>query len=422
MAPLTPSQEEYQIVVDASQITLNADCYPGIVRALETFFQLFEKGVDGTGIVIPRIIRDRPVYSYRGVMLDSSRHFLSTATIKQAIDGCMMNKLNILHWHITDDDSFPLELEGVDLNRSTFNNQFYSREQVKEIVRYGLARGVRVVPELDTPSHSGSWQQAFNDSQSFMRCEGIFGQMDPTLDSTYSAMQTVFAQVLALFPDPLLHLGGDEVQQSCWDQRPAIKQFMEQHGLPDYNALELYYRRRQKQVLRALTNRTLLYWANSLKELDWYQEDDVAHWWDGIGDNDGANGSALRSAKRVVLSYFDKSYLSAGYPGGAGIATWRRLYENRLGFPWASAEVLGAEAALWSEVSSDRTASQKLWMRAASLSERLWNPALYGGQPDYRSVVGRLAAQQARMRARGLRCAPLTVQLCELSPEACFPG
>lgn len=153
-------------------------------------------------------------------MVDSARHFLPIPLILETIDALMYNKMNVMHWHIVDEDSFPLRLDShpeIAQYAAFSQDEIYTTEEVKEVVRYAMVRGVRVVPELDTPGHAASWGKAPQNSKIACLFGGVgyMGPLDVTLEDTYKLVKEVFEEVFKLFPDPFVHLGGDEVVLTC---------------------------------------------------------------------------------------------------------------------------------------------------------------------------------------------------------------
>lgn len=139
----------------------------------------------------------------------------------------------------------------------------YSVSDVKSIVAYAANRGVRVIPELDTPAHSLSWGQSPSQKDMVVQCaSGGYGQFDPTVDLTYQVMDDVLLQANATFLDNYIHFGGDEVDLNCWERKPSIKQFMIKNNIPSYYELEIYFRQKQKKLWRSFSNKKVIYWAN----------------------------------------------------------------------------------------------------------------------------------------------------------------
>ncbi len=199
------------------------------MRAFETFSQLFE--ISGESYVvkgIPILIDDQPQFLWRGLMIDTARHYLPLETIKKTIDGLMFNKMNVLHWHITDEDSFPLDITSrPELSSSGQIAGTYSITDVKQIIIYAKTRGVRVIPEIDTPAHTQSWGRSEKLKEIIVNCDNMYnGQFDPTLDLTYEVIRDVMNQINNTFSDNYVHFGGEEINPECWDRRPSIKKWM----------------------------------------------------------------------------------------------------------------------------------------------------------------------------------------------------
>ena len=226
----------------------------GVLRGLESFSQLVYSTKEN-GFVYQinfTTIRDEPRYSFRGVMLDSSRHFLSMKVLMDQLDLMEMNKINVFHWHLTDDPSFPFVSQ-------TFPNltlygaydsetHVYKPQDVRKIIDEARIRGIRVIPEFDTPGHTKSWE--LGHPGLLTPCEdengqqtGIFGPIDPTLRSTFSFLSDFFEEVVRTFPDKYLHIGGDEVDlTSCWRSNRKLNDILKDWGMPfDYKGLEAFY-------------------------------------------------------------------------------------------------------------------------------------------------------------------------------------
>ena len=187
------------------------------------------------------VIIDLPQFSHRGIMIDSAKHYIPKRLILETIDGMMYNKMNVLHWCITDDDSFPLVLEGVPelAEGGAFSGEeVYTREDVREIVEYALVRGVRIVPEISTPGRTASWIKSERYKTLKSSCERIIpgtGGFDiKDNNETMTLVRNVFKEVLEMFPDRMLHLGGQSQLSPCVNGGPS--------GL-DYN---LQYRQLQR--------------------------------------------------------------------------------------------------------------------------------------------------------------------------------
>jgi len=254
--PAPDSDESYKLTVDANGVNIMANTRFGALHGMETLLQLIQNGADNTAL--PWVtIEDSPRFPWRGVLLDSARHFLPVADIKRQLDGMAAAKLNVLHWHLTDDQGWRFASEHYPkLTQLASDGMYYSAEEMREIVRYAAARGIRVVPEIDMPGHASAIAVAYPALMSapgpykMERSWGVLKPvLDPTKEETYRFVQTIVGELAAIFPDPYLHIGGDEVDDTQWKNNPAIQQFMRQNALADSHALQAYFNRKLEAIL-----------------------------------------------------------------------------------------------------------------------------------------------------------------------------
>ncbi|MEX0533864.1 beta-N-acetylhexosaminidase [Raoultella terrigena] len=257
--PATPrpdSDESYQLKVSAEGVTLRANTRFGALRGMETLLQLIQNGAENTAI--PYVtIDDAPRFPWRGLLLDSARHFMPLDAIKRQIDGMAAAKLNVFHWHLTDDQGWRFaSTRYPKLQQQASDGLFYTQAQMKEIVRYATDRGIRVVPEIDMPGHASAIAVAYPELMSApgpYQMERHWGVLEPVLDpskeATYAFAEAMIGELAAIFPDPYLHIGGDEVDDSQWQANPAIQKFMRGKGLADSHALQAYFNRRLETIL-----------------------------------------------------------------------------------------------------------------------------------------------------------------------------
>ena len=248
--PHQDMDETYTLNVTHTEPYLFSDSIWGIMRGLETFSQLvYETSASGV-LINNTIVVDYPRFAFRGVMIDTARHFLPLGVIYDHLDAMSYNKFNVLHWHIVDDESFPfvsnvfpqLSIQG------SYNPQthVYTQEDIKSVIEYARLRGIRVIPEFDSPGHTRAWGKGqpnlLTPCYSNGQPNGNFGPVNPTVNTTYSFIEQLWREVKGLFPEKYIHLGGDEVSFSCWQSNPDISAWMKTHDISgDYSALEQYY-------------------------------------------------------------------------------------------------------------------------------------------------------------------------------------
>lgn len=249
--------ESYELVINQQQIQLSANQHLGVLRAMETLLQLI--GSAEKSIQLPNVsIRDMPRFQWRGLLLDTSRHFFSVDTIKRQIDAMAAAKYNIFHWHLTDDQGWRFESKRYPkLQALASDGQYYTRKQMREVVAYAQARGIQVLPEIDVPGHASAVAVAYPELMSApgpYAMEYRWGVHKPTLnpanENVYVFIDALVAEVKALFPFEYVHIGGDEVDPEHWENNADIQDFMRTNKLKDSHALQAYFNQRVQQILQ----------------------------------------------------------------------------------------------------------------------------------------------------------------------------
>ncbi|MBU0914317.1 MAG: beta-N-acetylhexosaminidase [Gammaproteobacteria bacterium] len=269
----TAQQEEaYKLEVNSNQIQLSANHATGVLRGLQTLQQLIQR--QSVQTVIPNLsIEDQPRFSWRGLLLDPARRFLPLADIKRQLDLMAAVKLNVLHLHLTDDQGWRFESKIFPkLHQTGGKDGYYTQDELRELVLYAKERGIRVVPEIDLPGHTTALGLAYPQLMTApapTTAEIHWGVhaavLDPSNEQVYSFLQQLLAEVAQVFPDPYLHIGGDEVLPDRWLENPAVQAFMRQQQLPDAGALQAYFNRRVEQLLKPL-GKTMIGWDEVLDD------------------------------------------------------------------------------------------------------------------------------------------------------------
>jgi hexosaminidase len=249
--------ESYTVTVRPNELSLSAQTPYGVLRGLETVLQLVDR-TDST-ISIPAItLEDRPRYPWRGLMIDVVRHWMPKAVILRNLDAMAAVKLNVLHLHLSDDQGFRVESRLFEkLTQAGSGGSYYTQADINEIVAYARDRGIRVVPEFDLPGHSTSWLVAYPELGSgtgpytLPRDYGIHdATLDPTREEVYEFLDRFISEMARLFPDPFVHIGGDEVSgKTHWNSNARIQRFMREHKLDGNQALQAYFNRRLQKIL-----------------------------------------------------------------------------------------------------------------------------------------------------------------------------
>jgi hexosaminidase len=238
--PSLGEDESYVLDVAPGGARLNSNTVIGALRGLATLTQLLQR--DARGWFIPAVtVHDQPRFPWRGLLIDVCRHWEPIEVIERNLDGMALVKLNVLHLHLTEDQGFRIESRThPELQSEGSDGQFFTQTQIREIITYAAQRGIRVVPEFDLPGHSTSWVVSHPELSSLpgpFRIERHWGVFDPVLDPTneavYALLEDFLGEMAALFPDPFIHIGGDENNHKEWNANPRIQAFIRDHHLGD---------------------------------------------------------------------------------------------------------------------------------------------------------------------------------------------
>ncbi|WP_202304148.1 beta-N-acetylhexosaminidase [Dryocola clanedunensis] len=254
--PKLGSDESYTLSVTADGVQLTANTRFGAMRGMETLLQLIQNGPQNTSIPFVAI-KDVPRFPWRGVLLDSARHFIPVKDILRQLDGMAAAKFNVLHWHLTDDQGWRFaSAKYPKLQQLASDGDFYTQAQMKEVVRYATKLGIRVVPEMDMPGHASAIAVAYPELMSApgpYEMERHWGVLKPLLnpanEAVYKFADTMVGELTAIFPDAYLHIGGDEVDDTQWQESKPIQAFMKQQKIADTHALQTYFNQRLEKIL-----------------------------------------------------------------------------------------------------------------------------------------------------------------------------
>jgi hexosaminidase len=365
--------EGYTLTLTPEGATLRAAEPWGVMRGLETFLQLVVPGSSTAFRVPVVVVEDRPRFPWRGLMLDSARHFMPVETVKRTLDGMAAVKLNVFHWHLTDDQGFRIESHRYpELHRQGSDGLFYTQDQVREIIAYAGERGIRVYAEFDIPGHTTSWFVSHPELASMpgpYKVERQWGIMDPALDPSkeevYRFLDGFLGEMAGLFPDPYLHIGGDEVNGKHWDASERIGAFKKQKGFKDNHDLQGYFSQRVSKIVAGHGKR-MIGWDEILHPS--LPKDSVIHSWRG----QESLGAAARQGYQGILS--NGYYIDLMWPADRHYAVdpWDKGVDQ---LPEADrARILGGEATMWSEFTTAEIVDSRIWPRTAAIAERLWSP------------------------------------------------
>jgi len=304
--------ETYKLSITKNQIKINANTDFGALNGLNTLLQLLT--VKNGNYIFPVVaISDAPRFAWRGLMIDAARHFMPVDVIKRNLDAMAYVKLNVFHWHLSDDQGFRIESKKLPLlTQKASDGQFYTQNQIKDIVKYAGERGIRVIPEIDIPGHASAFLAAYPELASnktrvnkIERFAGVFNPtLDPTLDKTYELLDILFAEITPLFPDLYFHIGGDENEGKDWDESEEIQEFMKMNNLKNNHELQTYFNIKLQKILKKY-GKVLMGWDEIMT--DDMPKNAIIHSW--RGKHEGLLQSTLIEAAKKGY----KTVLSNGY-------------------------------------------------------------------------------------------------------------
>uniref|UniRef100_A0A8C6SVN6 Beta-hexosaminidase n=1 Tax=Neogobius melanostomus TaxID=47308 RepID=A0A8C6SVN6_9GOBI len=414
--PSVSADESYELTVNQLFAVLKAPKVWGALHGLETFSQLVFKDEFGTRNINATTISDFPRFAHRGILLDTSRHFLPTKVILANLETMAMNKFNVFHWHIVDDPSFPyLSKTFPQLSQKGAYHPYthvYTPADVKMIIEFARLRGIRVIPEFDTPGHTLSWGGGQPDlltpCYSGSSPSGTFGPVNPILNTTYDFMTQFFKEISSVFPDAYVHLGGDEVDFTCWKSNPDIQAFMKQQGFgEDFTKLESFYIQRLLDIV-GQTNKGYMIWQEVFDNGVKLKPDTIIHVWKGNQQQYQNEMAEITSAGyHTLLS--TPWYLNRISYGQDWYGYYKADPQDFQGTEEQKALVIGGEACLWGEYVDGTNLTPRLWPRASAVAERLWSAKEV---TDLNDAYNRLSIHRCRMVERGIPAEPLFYGYC----------
>jgi len=409
--------ESYELRVTSDGATLTAATDLGAMHGLETLLQLAT--TQQGACVLPAVtIHDVPRFRWRGFMLDVSRHFEPVGAVERTLDGMAAAKLNVFHWHLSDDQGFRAESKKFPrLTEVASEGEFYTQDQLREVVAYARARGIRVVPEFDMPGHGSSWIMAYPDlapGKPIKTLPVVYGMptavLDPTRKSTYKFISTLVDEMGRIFPDAYFHIGGDEVQGEAWLADPEITAFMKKKGYDKAAQLQAYFNLQLEEILKK-HDKKMIGWDEILDPA--LPKTILIQSWRGEASlSDGA-----RQGYQGILSapyYLDGQKSSAQMYLADPVPTDTTLT------PEQQKLILGGEVCMWAEQLNTETVDSRIWPRTMAIAERFWSPQ---NDRDVSDMYRRLRINSLGLEDVGLRhiSGPETVRrnlLLKRDPEA----
>jgi len=478
------TDESYDMTVqtrgDTTTAAILASTYYGARHALESLSQLiaYDEINNSLMVVNSAIISDEPAFPYRGLMLDTGRNFYPKEEIMSLMDTMATNKLNTFHWHISDSASFPMYSQRqpqMTYYGAYSPSKVYYPDDIREIVKYANLRGIRVIPELDAPAHTGAgWNFAeqkgmdklvlCNDQDTpwFDECkEPPCGQLNPTNPEVYNVLSDLYKDIVDAFNPDFVHMGGDDTSFKCWAQSPEIINFLQRQQPPkEVNSRELFelWNTFQNNAYTRLLEATegkvksvkpMIYSSSFVRNfIDPKQY--IVQLTNNV--NDSYIETYLNNGYQVVFSNADRWNFEG--PAQSWVShtasvrdskmspnpSWEHVYENSpldmltgMGNPTARPEhenlranerqqVLGGEGMIWSYETDQASLQTTTWPRGAALAERLWADPITPTNREFRAdqVRSRMAAHRERMVERGTRAETFQPEYCNHHQDSCY--
>ncbi|EXJ95565.1 beta-N-acetylhexosaminidase [Capronia coronata CBS 617.96] len=465
--------ESYTVeITPASQaINITAETVWGALHAFTTLQQIIiSDGKGGLMIEQPVSISDYPNYPYRGALIDTGRNFISLPKIFEQIDGMALSKMNVLHWHLVDAQSWPIQMKTYpQMTKDAYSpRNIYSQNDIRAVIAYARAHGVRIIPEVDMPGHASSgWAQV---DPSIVACANSWwsndvwalhtatepnpGQLDILNNKTYDVIGNVYAELSSLFTDNIFHVGADEVHPGCYNFSSIVREWFAANASRTYDDLLQVWVDKAIPIFSSTANKTLIMWEDILlsdPHTHTLPKNIILQSWNGGLTN---IKNLTSQGYDVIVSSSDFFYLDCGfggwvtndprynemanpnasvptfnYGGGGGswcapYKSWQRVYDYDFTLNLTDAEkshVLGTEVPLWSEQVDDTVISSKMWPRAAAMAELAWS-----GNRDPATGLKRTTEMSQRILnfreylvANGVQAAPLVPKYCLQHPHAC---
>lgn len=403
--------ESYQLEMNAQEIRISGAGNQAVFYGVVSLLQLTSSAKISPGSLLVKCwnIEDRPAYGWRGLMLDESRHFFGVEKVKSILNWMAFYKLNRFHWHLTDEPAWRIEIKnyprlalvgGIGSYTNPYTPaQFYTQEQVTEIVQYAAERHIMVIPEIDMPGHATAANIAypqFSGGGSEKHPEFTF---HPGKEGTYTYLTDILREVNALFPARMLHLGGDEVSfgNDKWLADPDVKSLMARKQLKTVQEVEQYFMQRMADSVYAM-NAKLLAW-DEVADMNLPKKETIVFWW--RHDKPQQLQTTLEKGYQTVLCpripfYFDfvqDSTHSLGRKWNKAYSGLQDVYDfkaaNLQGVNSSNQnQILGVQANVWTETIADNyRLDYMLYPRIAALAETAWSS---NGKKNYTSFVQNL--------------------------------
>lgn len=421
--PQLETDESYNLTVPEYGVAkASAVTVYGALRALETFSQLvtfsFEEGTYSISEA-PWQITDVPRFQHRGLMIDTARHFEPLAAIRGMIDSLPYAKMNVLHWHMVDSQSFPFESKSSPKLWDGAYSEFerYTQEDVASIVEYARMRGVRVIVEFDMPGHAASWCKGYPEICPSASCNE---PLNVASNATFNLIDGLIEELAGskpLFKDNFVHLGGDEVNTDCWSKTPSVAAWLKGRNMTADDGYAYFVKKVAGMVI-----------ARKHRPVQWSEvfdhfkgslpKETIVHIWKSVTNVTEVVALGYNVLRNV--GYYPKSW----YLDNLHIK-WDAVYQNEPcdGIPTDElcAKVLGGHGEMWGETVDGSDIQETVWPRLAAIAEKLWSPRAKTQDPA--AATQRIRNFRCLLLERGVAAAPVdnaNARSAPAGPDSCY--
>lgn len=438
---LPDKQEGYQLEVTADKINIQANSAAGILNGVQTLRQIIQEK-EGKYQVQRAVVSDYPAFSWRGFMLDEARYFKGKEAVKEILDEMMALKMNIFHWHLTNDQGWRIEIKnypklteigafrdsseidhfGSDVYDGKPHGGFYTQKDIKEIVAYATKRHITIVPEISMPGHASAAIASYpwlGTSGKQIKVPGKFGVHYEVLNVSdprvMKFLDEVTNEVIALFPGPVFHIGGDEVKYNQWKESPAIRNYMAQAGVKTPAELQIHFTNKISNMLAAKGRRMMgwneitgarLHEYQSAEDTEDVQQqlakETIVHFWKG---DPALIKQTIDKGYDVVNAYHQYTYLDYDYESIplAKIYSFNPIPEGLS--PEEQTRVLGLSCQMWGEfIPTIESMNLKIYPRIAAFAEAGWTDAT---QKDFNRFLNSLDYFKKKWATDGIVTGPI---------------
>jgi len=386
--------EAYTVKINRTQVVIEASAAEGIFNGIQTLLQIIRSSSEKNKVILPQVeIHDVPEYSWRGLMLDESRHFFGMEKVKSILDWMALYKLNRFHWHLTDEPGWRLEIKkyprltlvggiGSFTDPDTLAN-YYTQQQIKEVVAYAAERFITVIPEIDMPGHGTAANRAYPEFSGGGSKDHPDFTFNPGYEKTYEYLANILKETQILFPGQMIHLGGDEVSfgNEQWNKDPLISTLKSQFNLKTNLDVEKYFIKRMADSVFAFNSKVIVW--DEMVNAGLPKDKTIVFWW--RHDKPQQLKEALKSGYQTVLSprlplYFDFVQDSThrfgrkwGNKFNDILSVYKFAPNQYLEKGFSKSNILGIQANLWTEtVHNNQRLDYLLFPRIAALAEAAW--------------------------------------------------